>query len=391
MKIAMSVGHGKYIRGASGYLDEVNEAVKVVERVEALWLEAGVGVETFFDTTSTSQNENLNRIVNWHNSRSPDLNVSVHFNAYATTSKPMGHETLYVTQQSLATKIAAGVAGAGGFLNRGAKKRTDLYFLNNTREAAVLLEVCFVDSSADADLYRRNFEAICVAIAETIGNVTIGGEPPEIERPPIAPPLPEEENRVEITAVTTGNVIIDLNGQEFVHGRPDTDNRLLLTLKIEGEVTVTINGQDYHNEEAEPPPPIPDNQRNIICTVFGGVSDPNNSAYPPYDFITDAERSVALPYKFPEPRPKVRVFNTENELSVVCEIRDVGPWYTDDPYWETGTRPRAEPAGSTIRGGPNNGRTSNGAGIDLTPAAARAIGLEGKGTVSWHFEDQLVA
>ena len=33
MKIVISSGHGKYVRGASGYLDEVDEARRVVEKV----------------------------------------------------------------------------------------------------------------------------------------------------------------------------------------------------------------------------------------------------------------------------------------------------------------------------------------------------------------------
>jgi hypothetical protein len=35
--------------------------------------------------------------------------------------------------------------------------------------------------------------------------------------------------------------------------------------------------------------------------------------------------------------------------------------------------------------GPNQGKTPNGAGIDITPAAAKAIGLSGMGQVSWKF------
>jgi hypothetical protein len=31
------------------------------------------------------------------------------------------------------------------------------------------------------------------------------------------------------------------------------------------------------------------------------------------------------------------------------------------------------------------GRTTNGAGIDLSPALAKALGIEGKGKVNWEF------
>ena len=85
----------------------------------------------------------------------------------------------------------------------------------------------------------------------------------------------------------------------------------------------------------------------------------------------------------------VLVHNQQNDKDVVCQIRDVGPWMTDDSAYVLGDdRPAAEPAGSTIPWGKNEGRTSNGAGIDLTPGAAKAIGLSGKGTVSWRFIDE---
>jgi N-acetylmuramoyl-L-alanine amidase len=356
MNIVISSGHGKYVRGASGYLDEVNEARKVVERVAEFWREAGVGVKTFHDDTSTSQNQNLTTIVNYHNSQQRDRDVSVHFNAYTTTAAAMGTEVLYVTQQKLAADTSLAIAQAGTFINRGAKKRTDLYFLNNTAKPAVLLEVCFVDSSADADLYRANFETICRAIAEEIGDVTIGEQPPSTGEPGEPPP----------DAVTA---------------------RVDITVRAEGKVIVSINGQDLMITGPGPETPVeplfPPNQCNIVCTVFGGSKDPNDSAYQPYDEITDSEISCALPYRFLDPLPTVEVINIDNNKTVECEVRDIGPWNVNDPYWQTGQRPQAE-SGTDMKG-----RTTNLAGIDLTPAAAKAIGLEGKGKVNWRFVERV--
>jgi len=79
VKIAMSSGHGQKVRGASGYIDEVEEARRVVERVADEMHEAGIAVTTFHDNTSTTQDENLETIVNWHNSQDRDYDVSVHF------------------------------------------------------------------------------------------------------------------------------------------------------------------------------------------------------------------------------------------------------------------------------------------------------------------------
>lgn len=132
------------------------------------------------------------------------------------------------------------------------------------------------------------------------------------------------------------------------------------------------------------PEPLPDKPstadtkkfEGITATVFGGVGDPNDSAYDGHR-ITDSEFGVALPFRFKGTRPKVQLW--KGGKSVIAEIVDVGPWNINDPYWETGHRPQAE------SGTDKTGRKTNKAGIDLTPAAARALGIDGKGTVDWAF------
>jgi N-acetylmuramoyl-L-alanine amidase len=192
MKIVISSGHGKLVRGASDYIDEVDEARRVVNRVASYLNNVGVGVEVFHDDVSTTQDANLNRIVNFHNSKQRDLDVSVHFNAYETTSSPMGTECLYVTQDALAQKVATKISQASGLKNRGPKKRTDLFFLNNTERIAIMIEVCFVDSRADVELYEENFDAICAAIGGAISGVET--------------PLPEPEPPTTALFTVTGKV-----------------------------------------------------------------------------------------------------------------------------------------------------------------------------------------
>ncbi len=171
--IVISSGHGKFVRGASGILDEVDEARRVVEAVALKLSHRGVEVTTFHDDTSTSQSENLEEIVDFHNGENRDLDVSVHFNAYVETTAPMGTECLYVTQEALAGRMAAAIAECG-FINRGAKKRTDLYFLNQTTGPSILIEVCFVDSMADATVYEAMFEEVCAAIAGVLSGIGTG-------------------------------------------------------------------------------------------------------------------------------------------------------------------------------------------------------------------------
>jgi N-acetylmuramoyl-L-alanine amidase len=183
VRIAMSSGHSTKCQGANGYINEVAEATRVVERTaEILMGDMGVTVYTFSDTTSTDSNTNLNKIVDWHNSLVRDWDVSVHFNAYETTNNPMGTECLYVssTGQVMATTVANKIASVG-FINRGPKKRTDLFVLNNTEMPCVLVEVCFVDSRADVDLYEEQFEEVCRCLAEALAGEAVqpGPTPPD--------------------------------------------------------------------------------------------------------------------------------------------------------------------------------------------------------------------
>ena len=204
--IVISSGHGKYIRGAADILDEVDEARKVVNSVAEVLRRQGVAVEVFHDNTSHDQNTNLNTIVNYHNAQERQLDVSVHFNAYEHTSKPMGTECLYVSQSGLAAEMAAAISDAGAFIDRGPKKRTDLFFLNKTEQPSILLEVCFVDSSTDADLYHQHFNSICDAIAAVISGEDVEAPPPTLPEPP-EPELPNEVLRPTLSKGSVGEQV----------------------------------------------------------------------------------------------------------------------------------------------------------------------------------------
>lgn len=163
--ITISAGHWK-TGGAVDILNEVVEARKVVNRVVEILRDNKVAVNHIEDNVSNNQKQNLNYLVSHHNKTSRELDVSVHFNSSAHTSNPIGTEVLYYDQLKLSKILSEYIASAGGFKNRGAKERKELYFLNATDKPAVLIEVCFVSSEADAKLYKENFEKICQAIAK---------------------------------------------------------------------------------------------------------------------------------------------------------------------------------------------------------------------------------
>ena len=184
--IAISSGHGRLVRGASGVIDEVDEARRVTDRVAEIIRGAGHTCHIFHDDVSTTQAQNINTIVAWHNRNRDAHHVSVHFNAVeGRTANPIGTEVVVHPNageavRRLASNVAQGMAKAGGLrlrrpgphpgvldLNVGVTRNIS-GFVEGCGHGSMLLEVCFVNSQADADLYNRNFEAVCAAIADAL-------------------------------------------------------------------------------------------------------------------------------------------------------------------------------------------------------------------------------
>ena len=199
MNIAISSGHGLFVRGARGIIDEVDEARKVTDRVAAILRSAGVNASAFHENNARTVSDNVGAIVRHHNSQRRDLDVSIHFNSTATgiiEDRAIGVEVLHHTNnqstRQLAGRVARAISGASGLLLRhqpdsGAVARNNLSFLNNTTAPAILIEVCFVVSRTDVRLYQEHFDKICTTIAETISGQMIK---PPTPQPPPEPPSP---------------------------------------------------------------------------------------------------------------------------------------------------------------------------------------------------------
>ena len=140
MRIVISSGHGAKCAGASGVIDEVTEARKVVPCVVEYLRAGGAEVIEFHENEKTNGNDNLNAIIAYHNSQQRDLDVSIHFNSVAggVTDRAIGTETLYKSDAGkvYATRVSKAIAAAGGFIDRGAKKFDNLGFLNYTNKPA---------------------------------------------------------------------------------------------------------------------------------------------------------------------------------------------------------------------------------------------------------------
>lgn len=175
MRIALSAGHTLTGdgTGADGFINESTENRIMFDLVKK-WLEKDD--HTVFVCNVDKGNNYLSQQVALANKQSVDVAVQIHFNACITTTLAMGTETLYVSTKGKVFADRVNAKLATKFKNRGTKKRTDLYWLNGCVAPTILIEVCFVDSKADVDIYSKNKDAIAKLIAEGIVNKTISGE-----------------------------------------------------------------------------------------------------------------------------------------------------------------------------------------------------------------------
>lgn len=178
--VVISSGHSINCQGASDIINEVTEARKVVDRVYEIIKANGKACYKYHDTAK-SASTNLVNIVSFHNKYKDGIDVSIHFNAYSHTDKSRGVEVCYYSARNLAAQVSKAIAESAGFIDRGPKERKGLYFLSHCSKPAILIEVCFVDSVKDVELYKANFEKICQAIAKAligdISNTTVATTP----------------------------------------------------------------------------------------------------------------------------------------------------------------------------------------------------------------------
>ena len=174
MKICVVAGHTSTGKGtgAVGYINESAENRVVAKKVVEYLNQAG---HTAVYGEINKSDKYLAEQVAIANKSKYDLVVQIHFNAGGGT----GTETLYKTTSG--KKYAEQVTKSLGkmYKQRGAKQRTDLYWLNKTNAPAILVETCFVDSKVDTDKYLSNKDYTAKLIAEGIIGQEIVEKPVE--------------------------------------------------------------------------------------------------------------------------------------------------------------------------------------------------------------------
>lgn len=171
MKINIHAGHnpdGKVACGAVGLIKESTEARKVKSKLITYLRASG---HTVYDCTvdnGTSQSDVLQKIVKKCNEHIVDLDISIHFNAF--NGKAKGSEVEVYAKGSKTVKQAEVVLDSLhklGYSNRGVKGRSDLYYLRNTKNPAMLIEVCFCDNAEDCARYDADKVAKAIYAAIT--------------------------------------------------------------------------------------------------------------------------------------------------------------------------------------------------------------------------------
>ena len=97
--------------------------------------------------------------------------ISIHRNSSPRSNQYQGVETLIYDKSGIKLEMAEAIDGAledVGFRNLGVKERPGLVVLRRTNMPALLIEVGFINSEADNQLFDEKFSEIAEAIAEAI-------------------------------------------------------------------------------------------------------------------------------------------------------------------------------------------------------------------------------
>ena len=194
MKIAVRGGHVPKVTGCSKFIDELTEDRKVKDSVIKYLKQLGCDVLDVTPPDNTSSlGADLANGVNRSNTWRADLFVSIHFNkAYDVYDGFLGSEVCVHSPFDIAQRVVNGLASLG-FKNRGQKVRTNLYELNHTNMKAMIIEVCFVESVADVNLYKKlGYDLIGKTIAESILNNKVTA--PVVEKTEINKPIVNNGN-----------------------------------------------------------------------------------------------------------------------------------------------------------------------------------------------------
>lgn len=170
--IMMDAGHGGRDPGAvyEGRREK-DDALRLTLAVGAILQDYGVDVAY---TRTTDVYETPFEKAMEANAIGADLFISIHRNSFPSDNTAFGVESLVYDLSGLKYEIAQSINAeleTVGFRNLGVKARPNLVVLKRTKMPAVLVEVGFINSDVDNELFDTHFDDIANAIATGILDV----------------------------------------------------------------------------------------------------------------------------------------------------------------------------------------------------------------------------
>ena len=167
--IMLDAGHGGINPGAvyDGRLEK-DDALNLVLAVGEILQNNGIDVE-YTRTTDVYQTPFEKAQI--ANEADVDFFVSLHRNSFPEDNVVSGVESLVYDLSGVKLEMAENINAqleTVGFVNLGVKARPNLVVLRRTKMPAVLVEVGFINSDTDNQIFDANFNAIAQAIADGI-------------------------------------------------------------------------------------------------------------------------------------------------------------------------------------------------------------------------------
>ena len=167
--VVMDAGHGGSNPGATyNGRQEKDDALALALAVGRILEQNGVDV---YYTRTTDIYESPYQKAMEGNALGADYFVSIHRNSSPYPNQYTGIETLVYNRYGEAARLARNITDQlvqVGYEDQGVNERTNLVVLNRTEMPSVLVEVGFINTDADNQLFDERFDETANAIAQGI-------------------------------------------------------------------------------------------------------------------------------------------------------------------------------------------------------------------------------
>lgn len=167
--IVLDAGHGGVNPGATyNGRQEKDDALALTLAVGNI-LEAN-GMDVYYTRTTDIYESPYQKAME-ANAVGADYFVSIHRNSSPYPNQYTGIESLVYNRYGEAARLAENINARleeVGFVNQGVNERPNLVVLNRTQMPSVLVEIGFINTDADNQLFDERFDEIARAIADGI-------------------------------------------------------------------------------------------------------------------------------------------------------------------------------------------------------------------------------